>query len=175
MDVLFGSLSSAILVPCHRCTSSRRSCTGDHAATRVVCSIFTLICAGTHAAMNCVLRSSFTASKVRPSTLVWRCTLALRLPRGVSLRHSQSCRPFLRSFAATLLDDRAAHLGHCRRYRARPGCSWSLRCRRAVAIASRGGDEHVHDCRGAHEALAVYVTLCLIHTELGRTTSVAHR
>jgi len=111
--------------------------------------------------MNCVLRSSFTASKVRPSTLVWRCTLALRLPRGVSPRHSQSCRPFLRSFAATLLDDRAAHLGHCRRYRARPGCSWSLRCRRAVAIASRGGDEHVHDCRGAHEALAVYVTLCL--------------
>ena len=44
-----------------------------------------------------------------------------------------------------------------------------------VAIASHGGDEHVHDCRGAHEAPAIDVTLCLIRTELGRTTSVAPR
>ena len=40
-----------------------------------------------------------------------------------------------------------------------------MRSRRAVAVASRGGDEHVHDCRGARQALAIYVTLCLIRTE----------
>ena len=84
---------------------------------------------------------------------------------ATSARDSRRVVHHLRSFATTLLDDRTAHLGHCRRYRARPGCSWSLRCRRAVAIASRGGDEHVHDCRGARQALAIYVTLCLIRTE----------
>ena len=39
------------MAPCHRCTSSLRSSAADHAATRVVCSSLTLICAGTHAAI----------------------------------------------------------------------------------------------------------------------------
>ena len=63
--VLFGRLRSDILVRCHRCTNSRRSSIAVHAATRVVCSIITLICIGTCTGMkhawHCI------AHGVRPS------------------------------------------------------------------------------------------------------------
>ena len=42
----------------------------------------------------------------------------------------------------------------------------------SLCLSPRCGDAHVHECRDAHQALAIYVTLCPIRTELGHTTLI---
>ena len=90
--------------------------------------------------------------------------------KGFRLRVCVLC--WFSRFAATLLYDHVAWFWRCRTHARADGLLFIFAVAPSLCLSPRCGDAHVHECRDAHQALAIYVTLCPIRTELGHTTLI---